>query len=131
MAVCDQLVTARVGSSRGGLRLARSSFSKRWLACSWNLRGWGRSVLLRPCTPLSGDERNRPTVCACSTLRCRVGCHQQVRQTYELRNQSRAEAEEFLLSDDFRQNMHCFITYVDPWRVLCDVVRVVRSAFEE
>ncbi len=29
----------------------------------------------------------------------------------------------FIWSEEFRNNLDCFIFPVDPWRVLCDVVR--------
>ena len=38
---------------------------------------------------------------------------------------------DYLLSEEFAQNMNCYIFYVDPWRVLCDVVgmRVAANGF--
>lgn len=55
-------------------------------------------------------------------------CHQR-QQTFEFKFKARNETEEFLLSDDFRRNMNCYISYVDPWRILCNVVCMMMSSF--
>eukprot|EP00750_Incisomonas_marina_P007503 INCI14990.1.p1 GENE.INCI14990.1~~INCI14990.1.p1 ORF type:complete len:473 (+),score=95.18 INCI14990.1:1044-2462(+) len=46
-------------------------------------------------------------------------CHQlhETKTTYK----KSKKKNDYLLSEEFAQNMNCYIFYVDPWRVLCDV----------
>lgn len=51
-------------------------------------------------------------------------CHQR-HTTVQFKNL--VDPDTFLLSSEFRDNMACYVFYVDPWRVLCRAVSASKS----
>ena len=49
-------------------------------------------------------------------------CHQQ-HSTFQLKHMRKHDFETYFLSEEYRNNMNCYISYVDPWKILCHVVR--------
>ncbi len=63
----------------------------------------------------------RACMCACVVLvRVRT---MRVRSDCSSRHGRDAHGVEYLKLAQFRESMGCYIFHVDPWRVLCDVVR--------
>ena len=65
----------------------------------------------QPTIPTTNQSSNQPTALA--------------------RYKKSSKKNEFIASDAFASNMNCYIFYVDPWRVLCDVVGRQRRMNDE